>query len=440
MNPELTGLESDRSAERLAALYRLVETNHDGILDVSPSEEVNNHVHTRYSFSPYSPSAVAYYAKRAGLQAVGSVDHDSIGAAHEMIDAARIVGIGSTVGCELRVDFADTEFADRKLNNPDTTGNAYIVIHGVPRSHIAAMERFLEPIRNARNERNARQVAALNEILAEYGVQELHFEDDVVGSSWYADGGTVTERHILYALSRRLVEHCGAGAPVVAFLRGAVGLAIPARVQAWLEDAENPHYLYDLLGVLKSSFLPRIFIQPGGTECRPVQDAVDFARSIGAIPAYSYLGDVAESPTGDKKAEKFEDDYVEALIPAVRRMGFQSVTYMPPRNTKAQLARLQALCDQNGLLQISGVDINSSRQSFTCPEVLDPMFRHLNETTWALIAHEKLAAHEQRLGFFAPDNPYARFDLQERIALYASIGRRSNPFRPEEMPELLPPV
>ncbi|MHC2995626.1 MAG: hypothetical protein IBV53_09025 [Candidatus Atribacteria bacterium] len=39
------------------------------------TEEVNNHVHTIYSFSPYSPSMVACLAWKAGLQAVGIMDH-----------------------------------------------------------------------------------------------------------------------------------------------------------------------------------------------------------------------------------------------------------------------------------------------------------------------------------------------------------------------------
>ena len=33
------------------------------------------------------------------------------------------------------------------------------------------------------------------------------------------------------------------------------------------------------------------------------RDAAKFAQSINAIPAYAYLGDVSESPTGDKRAQ-----------------------------------------------------------------------------------------------------------------------------------------
>ncbi len=73
---------------------------------------------------------------------------------------------------------------------------------------------------------------------------------------------------------------------------------------------------------------------------------------------------------------------------------------MPPRNTLAQLLRVRGLCAEHGLMEISGVDINSPRQSFNCPEVLKPEFVHLVDATWALIAHEKLQAVDDRYGLF----------------------------------------
>ena len=64
--------------------------------------ESNNHIHTCYSFSPYTPSGAALGARRAGLRVVGSVDHDSIAAAAEMTEATRILGMGSVTGFECR--------------------------------------------------------------------------------------------------------------------------------------------------------------------------------------------------------------------------------------------------------------------------------------------------------------------------------------------------
>jgi len=120
------------------------------------------------------------------------------------------------------------------------------------------------------------------------------------------------------------------------------------------------------------------------------------------------------------------------LFEELKRMGYLAVAYMPPRNTVEQLQRVQQLCARHGLMEISGVDINSSRQEFNCPEVLRPEFRHLVDTTWALVAHQALVSHERRLGLFAPDNPLAGKSLAERLAAYARAGRALDPARPDE--------
>ena len=46
---------------------------------------INNHVHTKYSFSPYSPTYAVYSAKLQGVSSVGIIDHDSFSGAEEFI-------------------------------------------------------------------------------------------------------------------------------------------------------------------------------------------------------------------------------------------------------------------------------------------------------------------------------------------------------------------
>jgi hypothetical protein len=422
-------------AERVAAL-RLRE----GENPRPPSEtgrvpgsgEINNHIHTIYSFSPYTPSMAALRAREAGLEAAGSVDHDSIAAAEEMIAACAVLGIGGCVGFEVRVSFKDGPFADRKINNPDSVGLAYMTVQGVPGPKISQAGEFLNPIREERLRRTRKMAQGLNGLLAEAGLEEVDFQRDIVDKSKYAQGGGLTERHLLRAAADTLIRRFGKSPALAEGLKARFGLSIPKKIGEFLSDSENPHYLFDLLGVLKSGFLSRIFIQPGEKECIPAGEVVGFARSIGAIPAYAYLGDVAESPTGDKKAERFEDAYVEALFDELLRLGYQAVTYMPPRNTAEQLARVRRLCAERGFMEISGVDINSSRQSFNCPEVLAPDSRHLVDTTWALIAHERLSSADSRFGIFSPENPLGNRPLETRLAAYAAAGKDLDLKHPED--------
>jgi hypothetical protein len=339
--------------------------------------------------------------------------------------ACEIIGLGCVTGFELRVSLRHTEFAGRKLNSPDSKGLAYMTVQGVPAGAAPRVAAFLKPIASARAERNREMTGALNGILSALGLEPLDYDRDIVPLSMSHKGGSVTERHILYALSLRLLNREGRGGGLLKFLEEKVGLAVSGKNRALLLDGANPYYAYDLLGALKGSFNDRIFIQPDEQECPRAEAVTAFAQSINAVPSYAYLGDVGESPTGDKKAEKFEDDYLEALMPRLKDFGFLGLTYMPPRNTMDQIRRLRALCEQQGLLEISGVDINSPRQVFQCPEIRRPEFALLRDTTWALAAHEQLASSDPDRGLFNPQDPLAGRPLAERIAAFAAAGRKA---------------
>jgi len=305
-----------------------------------------------------------------------------------------------------------------------------MLIHGIPARSIAAVSDFLRPIQASRERRDRAMVEKLARVLPGYGLGALDWERDVRAISRADEGGTITERHLLCAVAQRILAKAGRGQPLLAFVRDTLGLDPPPRVAGYLADAANEFLLFDLLGILKSSFIEKIFIQPDAEECIPVDRAVRFARDVGGIPCYAYLGDITDSPTGDKKAERFEDGYLEELLEEAVRLGFKAIAYMPPRNTLEQLRRVQGLCARHGFMEISGVDINSPRQLFNCPELLLPEFSHLIDATWALIAHERLADAHPRYGLFHPDNPLAARPIAARLAAYAEVGKSLDPSDP----------
>ena len=173
---------------RVAALRELLDA---GVDLPSLTSESNNHIHTIYSFSPYTPTMACRRGREAGLQVVGSVDHDSVAAAGEMRDAGAILGMGVVTGFECRVMLHSVDevaagrapFADRKLNNPDSAGVAYMTVQGIPAHARQEAEDFLRPIRTARLERTRRMTERANEVLAALGAPTLSFEDDVTGIS-----------------------------------------------------------------------------------------------------------------------------------------------------------------------------------------------------------------------------------------------------------------
>jgi len=430
-------LNSKNKSIRLEAVEEIAEQIKMGKISREENKEVNNHVHTIYSFSPYSPSAAAYFIWKAGLQSIGIMDHDSVAGCEEMNLACKMLGLASTAGCEIRVNFDQTKLEGRQLNSPDSKNIAYIAIHGIAQRQFKRTSDFLEPINERRNHRNYLMVDRLNQLMMDYDIEKIDYQKEVFSTSQADEGGSISERHILFALANKMIKRTGKGKELVRFLEKQLKIIIPDKINQYLMDQNNVNYTYDLLGILKSSVMEKVYIQPDSKECISVYEAIRFAHSIDAIPAYAYLGDVFESPTGDKKSQKFEDDYLEELFDEIKRIGFKAVTYIPPRNTMEQLQRLQRLCHQYDLMEISGVDINHPRQSFNCPEILKPQFHHLIDMTWALIAHEKLAHFNPIYALFHKENPLRNHSLTDRIKVYSAIGRDINPFHPEKVEHLI---
>ena len=376
----LSKLNAPTKAERLNNLKEVVKTT---VFPPMVPQYINNHIHTTYSFSPYSPTAAVYAARMEGLCTAGIIDHDSISGAEEFLEAAKIVDMPVTIGMEARVSMAGTRLDGRRTNNPDQVGVSYMTIQGVPHNKIAALTEFFKPYQAARHARNRKMIEKINQLV---GVS-LDYDKDVLPLSMASENGGVTERHLMYALALELEKQVGKGQPMIDKLTS-LGMNLSEKQKALLLDTQYPFYAYDVLGMLKGTFVPKIFID-ATDECPKLADMVKLCKDVDAYLCYAYLGDVGDSVTGDKKAQKFEDDYLDDVFECLKEEGVKAVTYMPTRNTPAQLERLRGLCDDYGMFQISGEDINSPRQSFVIKAMENPMFANLIDATWKLIEHEK---------------------------------------------------
>ena len=376
----LNKLNAPTKQERLANLREVLKTTE---FPPMVPQYINNHIHTTYSFSPYSPTAAVYAARMEGLCTAGIIDHDSISGAEEFIEAAAIVDMPVTIGMEARVSMDGTRLEGRRTNNPDQVGVSYMTIQSVPHDKINTLTEFFKPYQAARHARNRKMLEKINELV---GV-ELDYDRDVLPLSMAQENGGVTERHLMYALAICLEKQVGRGEPMIEKLTQ-MGMQLSEKQKALLLDTEYPFYAYDVLGMLKGTFVPKIFID-ATDECPKLADMVKLCKEVDAYLCYAYLGDVGDSVTGDKKAQKFEDDYLDDVFECLKEEGVKAVTYMPTRNTPAQLERLRNLCDAYGMFQISGEDINTPRQSFVIKAMENPVFQNLIDATWKLIEHEK---------------------------------------------------
>ena len=163
-----TDISSDR---RLSALKDVKKKIDSG--EIKRDREgnfVNNHIHTCYSFSPYTPTSAVFYAWRAGLSTAGIMDHDSVGGTREFIEAGAIMEMPVTCGFECRVNVKGTALQGRRINNPDQISCAYVAMHGIPHESIDKAEAVLSSVREKRNERNRKMCANITDITKPFGI------------------------------------------------------------------------------------------------------------------------------------------------------------------------------------------------------------------------------------------------------------------------------
>jgi hypothetical protein len=235
------------------------------------------------------------------------------------------------------------------------------------------------------------------------------------------EAGSITERHLLFAVARKMTQHFGRGAAVLDFLAERLGIQVSGGAREFLLDAANDFYDYDLLNVLKAQLVEQFYI-PATDEAPPIKVVADFCAKHGIVLAYAYLGDVGDSVTGDKKTQKFEDDFLEDVFSTIKALGFKAVTYMAARNSKKQLDRLRALCVENEMFQISGEDINQPRQKFICEAMRNPEFDNLVDAAWALIGHELRATDDPAQGMFTAETLRRMPSLDERIEYFKNYA------------------
>ena len=418
MNADLSKLNADTAEQRLTALKDILDGEREK--PVRRDNDANNHIHTIYSFSPYSPTKAAYMAYSAGLTSAGIMDHDSLSGAEEFKAAAKLLNLGCTCGMEVRAKYKK---GFGKMNHPDQEECIYMAAHGIPAQSIKPLNDYFAFYRKKRMERDAAMCERITQKYGKFGIN-LDFDKDVYPLSQAKEGGSVTERHLLFALAKKLEDKFGRTDSLMTFLTEDLKLNVPDKIKGYLKDQGNENFLYDLLGVLKAD--TGFFYIDADEEMPECEEFVKLVKSYGAIPAYAYLGDVGDSVTGDKKAQKFEDAFLPELMDELEKSGFLAVAYMPTRNTPEQLQRLMKLCAERGFFEISGEDINSPRQKFACAALALPEYSHLIDSTWALIGHESISTERGlTYGMFGEKAVKEIPDLKERIKYYAEIGRKT---------------
>jgi len=190
---------------RASALAELISLAEQGVIPVEPLSDVANmHCHTFFSFNAYgySPTALAWLAKRRGFKLMGIVDFDVLDGADEFLDGCEAVGVRGSTGIETRVLLP--EFITREINAPGEPGIYYHM--GIGFTSTQAPEPaagILADMRQRASQRNRRVADRVNAYLSPVTID---YERDVLPLT---PSGNATERHMVVAYlstAKRLVS------------------------------------------------------------------------------------------------------------------------------------------------------------------------------------------------------------------------------------------
>ena len=196
---QLTHMETELDhfdpAVRRQALSELVSMAEQGQLTLPiESDVVNMHCHTFFSFNAYgySPTGLAWLARKRGFRLIGTIDFDVLDGVDEFLDACDTAGVRGSTGIETRVFVP--EFSAYEINSPGEPGVAYAIGIGFAATQAPAeAAAILKDMRGRASQRNRDMIARLNPYLAPVGVD---YEKDVLPLT---PAGNPTERHLLAA-------------------------------------------------------------------------------------------------------------------------------------------------------------------------------------------------------------------------------------------------
>lgn len=410
-------LASKRPRKRLKAIKKLkkYEAADPALAPETAAGSGLFSAHTCYSFSPFTPSMAAYLAYKSGLALCGIADHETLAGAQEFLKAAAILGIDASVGVQMRARFYNGE--GRQLSVFYEKDAGLVTLHGIPKSEIAPLDKELAKVRNARLARGRRMVERFNRRLKDYGIS-LNFDKDVKPLSLASEGGTLTERHILYAFAQKLVDKFGDADRIKKFITSDLGINIEEEYLNAVSDIESPYYAHDLVSCLRNEAR---FFYVRADEIPDVKDVVAMAKRHGALIAYTYVGSAHRHyAEGEEKVITLEDGYLSEFIAYLGELGFDAVEYFPddvPPQRAEYIAREAAA---NGMFVLPHCDVSSPRRRFAPAEKTQGP---LTVNMWAVAGHERCAEINRDDGLNSQKSVAKNPDLGLRLGLYAEIAK-----------------
>ena len=413
---ELNSFDASERAEALCRLADLAQTR--AVRLPSEKAEVNLHYHTFFSYngSGWSPSRIAWEARKYGLAAAGIVDFDVLDGMEEFLAAGEIVKLRTTAALETRV-FLD-EFSEHVINSPNEPGITYFMAGGcfqLPNAGSKAAEK-LQAMRDMASRRNVQMMERVNEYLDKV---RLDYAADVLPLT---PSGNATERHMLAAYDAKARQvFDGNEAGLESFWADALEISADD-ARALLADTPK---LHEKMRSKLMKFGGVGYVAPSPETFPTIEWTIDMINEIEALPTATWLD-------GTNPGES----NMRAMLELLSYKGVVAMNIVPDRNWNiknpgekaikvANLGKAVQAAKDTDFPIIVGTEMNKGGlpfvDDFSAPE-LQPYVADFLDGAYFFWGHTFLA-RTAGIGY-ASDWAEAHFDDRKRKnEFYTRVGR-----------------
>lgn len=415
-------LDSFNPSERRSALEELWQQVQAGMIELPPAGDfINIHSHTFFSYNTYgySPTHIAWLARKRGLALGGIVDFDVLDGLEEFLTAGRLLGLKTCAGMETRVYVP--EFAADEITSPGEPGITYHMGVGFPHPQLSgAAARFLQGLRETAQKRNLDLMGRVNKHLTQL---ELDYEKDVKPLT---PAGNPTERHLCVAYAHKAQKVLGSDKRIAEYWSEKLSSDVP--VEQVPESRE-------LLNLIRAKTMKRGgvgYVQPDSGSFVWMDKFNEFVLQAQGIPTLTWLDGTS---TGEGK--------IEELLAIAMQTGVNAINIIPDRNygPKGGQEKYKKLCEifqiaqSMDLVPIVGTEMNSPGQKFVddfASDELKPMLKYFLKGAHIVYAHERL----QRQAGLGYCSDWARKHFpgrKERNIFFEEVGTSLAPMQEEQL-------
>lgn len=385
----------------------------------------NMHCHSFFSYNGYgfSPSYIAYLAKKEGWFAAGIVDFDVLDGVDEFVRAAEILDLRYGCGMETRVFIP--ELSEHEINSPGEPGISYHMGIGFTSSEVSPESvGFLGSLKDRASTRTRTIVAKVNAFLNPLTVD---FEEDVLPLT---PAGNATERHVCEAYSLKA---------------GNLFRDKQERINFWSEKLGTP--LDKITEIIDNGVDLQALIRsktmksggPGYAVPKPenfpgLKEMNEFILKSGAIPALTWLNGESSGESDPEKLIELHLSFGAAAVNIIPDRNWNYSDLETRRKKVAELDRIVKAARKFDLPLIAGTEMNAPGQKLVddfSSEALKPYAEDFIDGAAFIFAHSMLNPYGFGYSSEWAENTFN--SRTEKKLFFSSVGKK---FTSQSKPEI----